>query len=255
MEAHRVLHVYSTTAPSEALAKAVAFVVKDAKDHTYFTTTSKIDTELQVQTTPVIATRGRNAGQPLRSGRKNYAVTEGGLATKIVLARLNPYSNYNILTDRRYWLPRFGFSPGQGVAGFWKKVEQVAQRMVAARHSSIKFFLQSWNAVIGALAAIVPANYTDYFNRVAGKTNPALGAASSTGMSTNNVTITIENRLGMDSRYPTINAIRNMSAHQQLVPVLQAAIDRNFEKQMQLIAKKKLLDLSPQLKALGLNVQ
>src|SRR6185312_15305949 len=100
-----VLRQYSRSAPGQSLPRAVAFVVKDAKANTPFTGTGRIDAELQVETTPRISSR---TGRPVKSGRnKNvYSVTEGGLATKVVLARMRPYSYYNVLTDRKYALDR-----------------------------------------------------------------------------------------------------------------------------------------------------
>jgi hypothetical protein len=249
-----VLRKYSRTAPGEALPRAVAFIVKDAKENTPFTEIGRIDSELQVETTPVISAR---TGKPLRSGRKNYSVTEGGLATKIVLARMHPYSGYNALTDRKYAIDRASFSPGGGEAGFWAQVDAVARRMASSRHSSTHFFQVSWNAVLAALVPFVPDKYRGAVATWAGKgrkVSEELGAATIGGIGTPFATCVIENRLGMDDDFPTISAIRNMEAHRILTPVLQASIDRDFEGAMAEIARRGLLATAPQLAGLGVLV-
>jgi hypothetical protein len=249
-----VLRKYSRTAPGEALPRTVAFIVKDAKEHTPFTEMGRIDTELQVDTTPVISSR---TGKPLKSGRKSYSVTEGGLATKIVLARMRPYSNYNVLTDRKYALDQANFSPGAGEAGFWAQVEAVAQRMVASRHSSTHFFQVSWNAVLASLVPFVPDKYRGAVATWSGKGRKVvgdLGAATMGGIGTTFATCVIENRVGMDDEFPTISAIRNMEAHRILEPVLQDSIDSEFQSAMSEIGRRGLLETSPQLAGLGVLV-
>lgn len=251
-----VLRQYSRQEPSESLHRAVAFTIKDAKDHTPFTEISQIDTDLSVQTTPVLSTRGKRKGLPLKSGKSNVAVTEGGLATKIVLARLHRYSNYNLLTDQKYALDKASFSPGAGEAGFWAKVEQVAQRMAKSRHSSTHFFQVSWNAVLAALAPFVPSSYRGaVLTWSGGRQVPAeLGYVSPARANDPQAVCVIENRLGMDDEFPTISAIRNMAAHRILEPVLQSSINNQYEKAMAQIAKQRLLDRRPSLAVYGVKV-
>lgn len=252
----KVLQQYSRQEPSEALHRAVAFTIKDAKDHTPFTEISRIDTELSVQTTPVLSTRGKRKGLPLKSGRTNVSVTEGGLATKIVLARLHRYSGYNLLTDQKYALDRASFSPGGGQAGFWAKVEEVAQRMARSRHSSTHFFQISWNAVLTALAPFVPAGYRGAVLSWAGgrQVVAELGAVTPAKPNDPQAVCIIENRLGMDDDFPTISAIRNMEAHRILEPVLQMSINRQYARSMEEIAKRNLLNRRPSLAAYGVKV-
>lgn len=253
--AHEILHKYSKTEPSEALAKAVAFVVVDAKANTYFTTPSKIDAELNVETTPVLSTKGARAGLPLRSGKSTVDAPAGSLAQRIVLSRLNRYSNYNVLTDIRYALDRQSFSPGMGKAGFWAKVKMVAERMVKSRHSSTHFFQTSWNSVLLALAPLVPARFQGKFFRAAGKINSEIGSAVLNGVGTAKPILRIDNKLGMDPKYPTINELRNMAAHQLLEPALAGSISKNFQEQLRIIAERDLIGLNSQLGQLGVNIR
>lgn len=254
--AQAIFNEYGKTVPAQSIARTALFVIDDAQRNTPVTSVGRIDSELSIITTPVLSSRGKRKGLPLKSGKKNYTVVEGGLGTRIALARLSPYSDYNILTDRRYALDRATFSPGGGQAGFWARIEEVVKHMIAARHSSTHFFKQSWNAIREKLLPWVPPAYrrgriTDSdANRAV---NPLLGNAS---MSANGfeAVLTIENLIGLDDRFPTISAIRNLGAHQILAPVLQASIDREFASKMEYAAKQGWIDRMNQLKALGVEV-
>ena len=127
--------------------------------------------------------------------------------------------------------------------------------MVSARHSSTHFLMQSWNPVIAALVPFVPSRFQAHFRNVAGKAAKRnisnMGGASMAGQGTTNATLTIENKMGMAGRNPTLDAKRNAAAHRILGPVLQSAIDRNFQTQMKIAAERGLLDLSPRLRQLG----
>lgn len=257
--AQRIIMQHSKTLPGEALPRAVAFVVREAKARTPFTTIGQIDSELSVISTPMLSTRGARKGLPLKSGKNLVNVVEGGLATKIVLARLHLGSKYNTLTDMKYALDRANFSLGGGVAGFWAKVEETAERMAKSRHSSTHFLQVTWNAVLNALAPLVPATYQGAVRRWAGGDDkygiaPDLGRAQMAGAGTGYATLTIENRAGMDDRFPNISKQRNEAAHRLLVPALQTAIDANFDKQMELINRNKWLDNSSSLRMLGVSV-
>jgi len=256
MGAVKILQKFSRQEPSESLHRAVAFVVKDAKDHTPFTEISRIDTELSVQTTPILSTRGKRKGLPLKSGRSNVSVVDGGLATRVVLARLHRYSYYNLLTDQKYALDRASFSPGGGQAGFWEKVEEVAQRMAKSRHSSTHFFQVSWNAVLRALAPYVPSTYRGAVISWAGgrSVDPAIGAVTPAVANSPRAVCVIENRLGMDMTHPTISTLRNYAAHRVLDPVLQQSVNRQFGKAMEQIATRRLLDRRPELAVYGVRV-
>lgn len=256
MAAHQILHRFARN-PAESLHKAVGYVVEAAKDNTPVTTMSRIDTDLSVVTTPVLVTRGARIGLPLKDGSNRIII--GGmdtLAVKIILARLKVGSNYNILTDNRYAIDRATFSPGMKRGGFLLRLQQAAARMVKSRHSSTGFFKITWNPLLTAIADYVPARFKAHFKAVGGRppVTSALGTFTPAPSNTPNVTCMIENNVGLQQTYPTLMAIRNADAHRVLGPVLQSAIDRNFIVQMRLIHERGLLDHSPELKALGVNI-
>jgi len=255
MKAHAMLHRNSKTIPSQALHKSVAFVVRDAKRHTPFTEVSRIDTELSVETTPLLVTQGARKGLPRRDKKTQIAVASKGLAMRIMLARLHRYSNYNILTDMKYALDQASFSPGMGRAGFWARMQLVAQRMVKSRHSSTHFMQVSWNAILIRLANYVPSNYKGAVMTWAGSNGrpPVMDLGEVIPAKPNEpfVSCTIENRLGMDSRYPTISAIRNMESHRILDRVLQISIDRNFHQMAAKLIEASQVELKGPLIAYG----
>lgn len=256
MSAHQLLRQYSKSNPSESLAKAVAFVIKDAKDNTPFVTLERIDTELSVVSSPAVLKSGKLSRDKTRQ-REEVDLDSQSVAARIVLSRLHPDSNYNRLTDMKYAIDRMSFSPGLGISGFWSRVIATATRMVKSRHSSTHFFKVSWNAVLCKMIGLVPQNYRGAVTMWAGGGRPViaeLGNATMTGVGSPQVFLRIDNNMGTDEEYPTIAARRNEAAHRILGPVLQRAIDRNYEKQMQIAAERGLLDRAPQLKALGVNV-
>ncbi len=187
-----------------------------------------IDSELDVITTPVLSTRGPRQGLPLKSGKKNYQVVEGGLATKIVLARMWPGSRYNRLTGSQWAIDRANFSPGEGVAGFWKKVELTAQRMVAARHSSTHFIQAGWGAVTKKLRALrFGAPALDSAIDVQATVTPAdddLGEVTY-GEEQGYFWVKIENRVGMIGGNEVLMEKRNRALLKYGGPPLQAAAD------------------------------
>ena len=69
-----------------------------------------------------------------------------------------------------------------------------------------------------------------------------------------NAVCIIENRIGLDARYPTINANRNLAAHRFLEPILQREINNEFDQKMELVAKEDWLKDKDELAALGLLV-
>lgn len=260
MAGQRLLHGYSKTMPSEALHRSVAFVLEDAKDLTPVTTTARIESDLQVTTTPRLVTRGARLGLP----RKDKAVDihigdKDTVAMRIMLARLHPYSDYNVLTDGRYRIDRKTFSPGMGVAGFWARLRLRAQAMVKARRSSSGFFRVTWNPLIAQISDFVPARFKSHFLAVAGGKrsigDQSIGALTAAQSNSPYAFVKIENRVGMDDKYPVSNALRNAAAHRVLGPVLQRAIDRGFDKQMAEAARRGILDAREKLKALGFAVR
>lgn len=259
MAAQAIFQQYSRQTPAAALNRTVMFVLYGAQKLTPFVTGGEIDSELSVLSTPLLSTRGKTKGQIRKPKKKGgsppqaVSIGEGGLAQLIVVARLHRYSNYNVLTDQRYALDWASFSPGAGVWGFWAEVSKVAERMVKSRHSSTHFFEASWTAIIKKLKPFVPRAYggTEISTR---KVNPELGDVEPAKPGGTTVMCVISNKIGMDDKFPTINAIRNMEAHRILEPVLQRAINAEYDSKMKLFAQEGWFEKRTALKQLGFTV-
>jgi hypothetical protein len=277
MAAHQVLHRYAIN-PSESLHKAVAFVLKDAKENTPVVDPATIVSELGVLVTPRLGKRG----QPLSiKSAKNqiYDAIPGGsgkrapskfndvdkfpdvpLSWLIVMARANPDSGYNQRNSGRYMIPGGSIFKGQPRSSFAAIMQGYVSRMTKQRRSSTGFFKISWNALLKAIAAYVPSNYKATVLKWAGGNGgkqfvrDELGTFTPARQNTPYTTCMIENNLGMEGVYPELDKQRNEAAHRILEPVLQAAIDRNFHKQVEIAAQRGLLDKSPELRLLGFNV-
>lgn len=253
MAAHEILHRYSKTMPSEALHKAVGFVIEDAKDHTPVTSQSRIDTELSVTTTPIVRTPG------VKKGATNITIDDPkSKAMMIAISRMHRNSRYSQWTDNRWPVAK---PNTHGARAFLNYMEQVAERMIRGRHSSTGFFKISWNPLLAAIANFVPGRFKAHFLAVSGQKSgnklaipPGMGTFTPAKPNSTYAICKIENNVGMDETYPTIAARRNEAAHRILGPVLQGAIDRNFDEQMELAAKRGLLDHAAALKALGVIV-
>lgn len=261
-----LLRQNSKTLPGEALARAVGFVVKDARDHTPFVTMGKIDTELAVEVIPMIGARGK----PLKN-KKFYKTSGLGqrrspdahpsvpLTWLIIGARAKPGSNYNQITGGRWQISGGHPFKGHSVSEFGSIMAKYIDKMVKGRHSGTHFFQASWGPVLAALAPLVPQKYKDYFSRIAGKkafkeTRIDIGTAQLTGAGTTQATLKIENRVGMSGEYPGYDQQVNAAAHRVLEPVLQRAIDANYIQQMQEAGRRGLLDSGPALRSMGFNV-
>ena len=265
MRAHEVLHRHSRQSPSECLHRTVAFVLKDAKDHTLPTPISKIDSQLGAISSPAVLKSGR-LSKNKKKQNDNIAVAGPGIGNPIVVARMHPFSlgyrggpGYNLLTGQKWFIDAATFSPGQGVRGFWNKVNQVAIKMVKSRHSSTGFFKISWNAVGQLLIPYLPATYRGaaetWFAANSGKKNivgmgrlhPAQAGALST-------TCTIENRMGMSGDNATLDKKRNEAMHRILGPILQTSINGQADKKMLELWKQDLLAQEKKLRALGMTL-
>lgn len=214
--------------PRNLVLNAGRGVALKTKTLTPFVPMERIDTELGVISTPVLSTRGKRKGLPLKSGKKNVSVPDQSLATKIVLARLHPGSKFNRLTKGRWALDRATFSPGAGKVGFWAKIKQVATRMVSARHSSTHFLQSGWAAVYRKLTQIRYGGEPLVQNTAVGAAAAAvnagqgeLGTATLFG-SGPNVTLLMENLIGMKGK----NAESfNEALHKHGGPALQQGVD------------------------------
>ena len=109
--------------------------------------------------TPKLATRGKRKGLPLARGGKTYNLAANSNAELITLARLWPGTEYNKLTNSRWLIDRMTFSPGEGRAGFFAKINQAAQRMVGRRRATVSFLSSSLVPLLEYLNDKIDARY------------------------------------------------------------------------------------------------
>lgn len=253
MKAQAIFNRHSRHEPAYNLNRTALFITLDAQRHTKFTSVAKIDADLKVTTTPVLVTRGPRKGLPLKSGKSTTSATFDSVAARIVLARLHPNSSYNLLTDRKWMIDRATFAPGMGKAGFQRKVELKAAQMARARHSSIKFFLSSWNPIISGLIAAL-GNKRTPGGPQGRPIDASIAEATPAQPGGTSFQCTIENKIGLSGKYPNLDLKRNLYAHAHLKPVLQEAIDREFASKMEKATMEGWLADAPELRRLGFQV-
>ena len=227
----------------------MGFVVRRAQQLTPVVSLTKIDTQLRVTTSPAVLKNGqlsknkkRQRGVVTAQGRLTRS-QQGPrmvpLAALIVQAQSNPNSRFSQLTSMR-WLRRH--SPFKGVSRRTgaMKMRAAISRLAKGRYSSRAFFKASWNGILTALSLKAPASHLS-------TATPAVPGSLT-------ATCTIENRPGMDGRWPALDATRNAAAHRVLAPILQQAINEEFDKAMVLIDKKGWSDKKAELAKYGFNV-
>ena len=264
MKAYTILMRFSKTEPSQALHRSVAFVVNDAKRHTPFTDISRIDTELMVEATPAVLKSGQLSKDKKRQREVITAIKGSSppLAALIISAQVlrvdttasQPgMSNYNRLTDMKYARTASPFKGVSRAAGAALMTAAIS-RMVKARHSSTHFFQISWNSILAKLAPYVPAGYRSTVMNWAsrgGQPSPELGNVIPSKPNEAFATCTIQNLIGMDSRWPNLMQQRNEAAHRIMDRVLQKSIDRNFHEMVGKIIKDDIIELKAPLIAHG----
>lgn len=270
MQGFALVRSRSRTNTVDALHRAVAFVVEDAKDQTKKVTVGTIDSELAVKVVPRIGARGKPLSMK-NSKNRNY--TAGGLGKRgspdikpavpllylIMSARAKAGSNFNRLTGNRWRLP---MHPAKGLRGpaMWRAMEDAQGRMVRNRHRTTAWFHSSWNAIISQLAGVVPSGYRAHFLKVAGRAaiQHELGRVTFADPASDKPTVIIENMVGMAPGKVPMGASglerRNEAAHRVLGPALQRAIDANYVKALELAYKQGMQLTAPQMLALGFKV-
>lgn len=131
---------------------SVTFIALRAQKLTPAATVGRIDSDLEVDVSPVLSTRGKRKGLPLKSGKKTVAVKAGvrvPIGVLIVMARTNPNSKYSRLTGNRWPILGMPSGPGSGPARGQFIAAQL-QRMTMARHSSTNFLQTGWTPAIRA---------------------------------------------------------------------------------------------------------
>jgi len=136
----------------EQCVTSLAYIVKNTQEVTPAASLSRIDSQLGATSTPILASRGKNKGQPLKSGKSDVSVLSNSVASKIVLARMSPNSKYSKMTGNRWPVARPDFhGRTDSSSAFWGYVKGVAERMVKARHSSTHFLQAGWNPALRQL--------------------------------------------------------------------------------------------------------
>ena len=136
----------------EQCVTSITFIVLRAQKLTPAADIGRIDAELDVEVSPVLSTRGKRKGLPLKSGKKSVAPRAGvrvPMAVLITMARFNPTSDYNKLTGGRWALPMAMLPSGPGSARDRQMViGQLIQRMTMAKHSSTHYLQTGWTPSI-----------------------------------------------------------------------------------------------------------
>lgn len=252
---------YSGRTPELVCSTAGFYIAREVSRETHKATVGDIDSKLGVSSAPILSTRGRRKGLPLKSGAKKITSLGAGPvnnAGMLVVARMWAAGKYNISTNQRWALDRASFSPGEGVWGFWVKVAQHALAMVSSRHSSISFLASSAVPIIKYLEQRVAPKY----RRGSGPTDPAaaghigkngrpLGSAELTA-GRDTAQLEGDFLVGM---YPSLIAEQgNKAMWEYLAPILQTAINNESDKSLQYVAKEEMKAMSGQFASYGVKV-
>lgn len=156
----------------------------------------------------------------------------------LILARMNPNSKFNQMTSNRWALQRPAFSaaafgkaygdPGMARRVFWEFVNNKEEIQRAAKHSSTHFLKAGWKAVKMKLKS-------DGFKLSGGDSDSGddsgnglsvamLGDRQRGGQGTNIQWLRIENKIGMDQKYPRLAAEHNAALLDYGIPALNQAL-------------------------------
>jgi hypothetical protein len=266
MKAEAVFRRHSRQKPAEHLNRAVFFVTVRAHKNTHSTPISTIDTQLNVITSPAVLKNGKLStsrkrqneivtavGKLLRGQQGPRMVPRAALIVSAQVLRVDTaksqpgMSRYNQMTGMRY--ARMS-SPWRGVSRRTgaSKMRAAITRLTKSRHSASGFFKASWRGILDMLQAGMPKGYR---RNVSGKASPdgmSIATPAAPGLTP---TCTIENRMGMSGSSPVLNMSRNAAAHRILAPILQSAIDTEFNNSLVMLDKKGWLESAPELSRYG----
>lgn len=234
MKAQAVWQAHSKRNRAENLNRAAYFVIQSAQKLTPSTPTGRMDSELNVMSSPKVLKNGKLSRA---KGKQLDTITALGrltpsqqgprmtpLAGLIVSARANTLSGYNFRTGWRFRLmqsPRNGVSRRAGDA----KMRAAISRMVKSRHSSGHFFVASWNGIKNSLKPHLGKGYAVASSPAMDGTNMSIASPAQPVTSPMCV---IENRMGMGGKTTMLDERRNLAAHRILGGALQTAIDTQF---------------------------
>ena len=201
-----------------------------AQKYTPYTELSTIDAEMEVTVTPIISAGYKGKNNITSNKATPFALTR---AQKIVLARMNPNSNYNLVTDSRWRIP---YQKVSGIGGFYI-LEQLAERMIAARRSSTHFLQVGWKAVKNKIKAAgfriseagLGISDTGDDNTLNTLPSGEFGSVDQGGQGTAQQFITISNLVGMSGEYPNLDRERNAALQELGTPALQQAMDEQAQ--------------------------
>lgn len=229
---------------------------------------TRIDTELQVQTVPImkVATRGPRKG--MRIGTGENAIVHQQIRTRammIVLARMHPGSDFNQLTGG-YWAlkpPNLNSGARRLGAGtsnraeFWAWVEEVADRMVKARHSSTEFLKSAFKPGFNEMEpfvshSILARRIAKGYQRGSGAAVPeGIGWAKPAQPGTTLAIAEMANAVGCAGRNQVLNEKHNEALWRIMLPLLQRSVNEEAANTMAFVARTELERLKPALAPLG----
>ena len=136
----------------EQCVTSITFIALRTQKLTPVADIGRIDAELEVEVSPVLSTRGKRKGLPLKSGRKTVQPKPGvrvPLITLITMARMNPASDFNRRTGGKWAIPSAILPTGPGSARDRQMIiADINRRSVMARHSSTHYLQTGWTPSI-----------------------------------------------------------------------------------------------------------
>jgi len=269
-QAQAILMRYSKNVPAQSINKTALFVIRDAQARTPVVSQGRINTDMNVVTSPAVL----NSGKLSKDKKKQNDVVTFlnrtptvedvsaiNTAQRIVLARMHPGSRFNIETGSRWALTPPDVGRGRQRASdsgtlFWAWVKQAAERMVRSRHSSTGFLKHSWTSILDQLLPHVPTRFRAGFTMPERDLHAGLnsGTVVPAQPGSSVCRCVVSNTLGMAPATAALGFKYNAAIHTILQPILQSSIDREFQTKMEYAAKQGWIDESAALKVLGINV-
>lgn len=236
--------------PAQACNQVALDVCVEAQKLTPFVEVQKMDAELSVMKVPKIGARGKPLKGKFRQGGKvgppSY-VDDVPFVNLIIMARANPSSRYNRLTDSRYLLQQSPFKGVSRAAGMAAMAELV-HRMVAARHSSGHFLGAGYVQPIRDLAMAERGRAYSQGPRATPKTGGnQLGQAIPAIIGSDKAAAVIENNVGEGGKN---QANRQRALITYGANALQQAVDNRGKFAMDYFLRKSTqLELEPAFNA------
>jgi len=254
-DALEAAYQFSTRAPELIIKSAAYHVVKRTIELTPFVPISRIDAELGVAVTLQPKKRGSGFLRAARTrkyegGRMGTIVKNVPLAVLIIQASTRRGSNYNNRTNHRWYRAASPFKGKTREAGR-QAMRAAVHRMIASRHSSIKFLIAGWAAVKSQLSAMFKGGGPP------GEGSPAplkqfkhFGQATWSGSGAHSV-LEISNLVGTEpGRRGDNSANYNAALHLYGAPALQQAVNEQADAMIRHYwAKQFAEDLEPKWNA------